>query len=470
MSSLAATASRDAVSRDRRNGFLGSYLGWVFDGYETFATVLVAPFVVNDLVGPGVAKTTPLYVGGVLAVTLASWAVGGLLSGVVADYIGRRRTLILSIVWYSVCAGLTALSPSFIWFMFLRSLTGLGMGAEWGAGSAMVNELWHPAKRGRGIAFLQGGFAVGFLAAIGLWQVINNGNPNDWRWMFLIGVAPAIATVFIRRGVKDPEMWKEADRRRRAAKERADSGAELDASETELTKSTVSQVLGTAENRRRMLILLGCALSTTVGWWSVSTWIPQFTPTVVAGQVSDLPGTITIVAALYTFGGLLGYLSLGFLADWWGRKRTMMFYFLGSLIMVAVLFKVPKSPGSLELLALINGFFTLGQFTWMALYPAELFPTNTRATAITIVFNLTRFVAAAGALLASWLIGVFGSISTAAIVLGFIYVLGLVLTPFIGPETKGKPLPRAPGAADSPLAFEVATASGPHVGGPAGTG
>jgi MFS family permease len=458
MSTIAAAPSIGRVSsRDRRNGFIGSYLGWVFDGFETFATVLVAAAVVNDLVGPGTALDSPIYVGWILGITLAAWAVGGLLSGIFADYFGRQRTLMFSIAWYSVCAGLTALAPSFGIFLALRFLTGLGMGAEWGAGSAMVNEYWPPEKRGRGIAFLQGGFAVGFLVAIGLWEVINNGSPGAWRWMYVIGVAPAIITVFVRRRVKDPEMWVEADRRRREARDRARSGAALEASDTELTRFTMSQLLGSPATRKRLGLLLCCALATTLGWWAISTWIPQFTAaTALANGVPQpqVPGLITGVAALYVTGGLLGYLALGFIADVIGRKKTMMIFFAGALIMTPILFKVSDSMETLRVLAFINGFFTLGQWTWMALYPAELFPTHTRATAITIVFNATRFLAAAGAVLAGHLIDVFGSIPNAAITFGAIYVLGLIVTPFVGPETKGKPLPRAPGASDEPLDFE----------------
>jgi MFS family permease len=138
MSSVAAPAIRDS-SRDRRNGFIASYLGWLFDGFETFATVLVAAAIVNDLVGPGAAVKHPLYVGGILAATLVAWGVGGLLSGALADRFGRRRVLLWSILWYAAFAGLTALSPSYGLLLVLRFLTGLGMGAEWGAGSSLVS-------------------------------------------------------------------------------------------------------------------------------------------------------------------------------------------------------------------------------------------------------------------------------------------------------------------------------------------
>jgi MFS family permease len=120
-----------------------------------------------------------------------------------------------------------------------------------------------------------------------------------------------------------------------------------------------------------------------------------------------------------------------------------MLYFVGSLITVPALFLWPTSLQGLTIAAAFNGFFTLGQWTWLAIYPSELFPTHIRATAITFVFNTTRLVAALATLLGAFLIQVFGSISTAAVVVGSIYALGFLVTPWIGPETRAKPLPSA---------------------------
>jgi MFS family permease len=143
----------------------------------------------------------------------------------------------------------------------------------------------------------------------------------------------------------------------------------------------------------------------------------------------------------YNAIGILGFIAVGYLADWLGRKPTMIFYFIGSLISVPALFLWPTSLEGLTAAAAVNGFFTLGQWTWLAIYPSELFPTHIRATAITFVFNTTRLVAAVATLISAYLIQVFGSISTAAVVVGSIYVLGLLVTPWIGPETRAKPLP-----------------------------
>lgn len=427
--------------RVQRNGFAGAALGWMFDGYETFATVLVAPAIVNQLIGPGTAQAHPIYVGGILATTLVAWGVGGLLSGILADYIGRRRVLMYSILWYSIFAGAAAFSQNYAVFLVLRFFTGVGMGAEWGAGSSLVSEIWDDKHRGKGIALLQGSFGVGFLVAAGAWQVVNHGSPDDWRWMYILGAAPALVSLFVRRRVKDPDIWVAADRKRRDVRTRIRNGELVGTGDRQLTKSTLAQLFQSPELRRRLILLFLAALSTTMGWWAVSSWIPLFSAQQLAGKVPSVPTAITTVVVAYNVVGLAGYFLMGVLADWLGRKPAMMIYFAGSLVVVPLLFLTPASPALFVALAAINGFFTMGQWTWVALYPAELFPTQVRATAITFVFNTTRFVVAAGTLLSAAAIHFFGSISVAATVLGSGYLVGLLVTPWIGPETKGLPLP-----------------------------
>jgi MFS family permease len=424
-----------------RNGFIGAFLGWLFDGYETYATVLVAAAAVNDLVAPGVAKAQPLFIGGILATTLVAWAIGGLLSGVLADYFGRRRVLLYSILWYSIFAGLTALAPNYILLLALRFLTGIGLGAEWGAGSSLVSELWDPQRRGRGLAYLQSGFGCGFLLAAAIWHFVNNGSTEAWRWMYVIGVTPAIATLFVRRHVKDSRLWTQANERRRLVRDRINANELVGDGERRLTQLTLRQLFETSELRKRVALLLIAAMSTTIGWWAVSAWIPQFTAQQVAGKVPDVSAAITQVVIAYNAIGILGFIVVGYLADRFGRKPTMLFYFAGSLVSVPALFVWPTSLAVLTIAAAVNGFFTLGQWTWLAIYPSELFPTHIRATAITFVFNVTRLVAAGATLIGAYLIQVFGSISTAAVIVGSIYALGLLVTPWIGPETRAKPLP-----------------------------
>lgn len=436
-SNAAAPAAPPATRRDRIHGFTAAALGWMLDGFETYVVVLVGPQVVATLVGP---DASPIYFGGILATTLVAWAIGGLLSGVLADYIGRKKTLMLSILWYAVFAGLTALSPNFVMFIFLRFLAGIGIGAEWGPGSALVGELWKNRTRGRGVALLQGFFGVGFIIATLAWLVLNTG-PESWRWMFVLGVLPAFVAVYVRFFVSDPELWVNSNEQRKQARTRVNTAEDIDPKDVALTRFTMVQVFSDAAMRWRTLVLLLLATVTLIGWWGTSTWIPAYTGVLAGETGADPADAIPYVALAYNGGGVIGYIMLGVFADFYGRKPTMFAYFLGALIMVPVLFLVADTIMMLGVLAAINGFFTLGQFSWIPIYSIENFPTYVRGTAMTIIFNLTRFIAAAGALSAGVLVGVFGGISTAAVVVGSVYVIGVLVALRAGPETKGQPLP-----------------------------
>ncbi|PWD42092.1 MFS transporter [Gordonia paraffinivorans] len=422
----------------RRHAFAGAYLGWMFDGYETFATVLVASFVVSDLVGK---DASPYYVGAILAITLLSWAIGGLASGVLADRFGRRRVMIVSILWYAICAGLTALSPNYAFLLVLRFLTGLGMGAEWGGGSSLVAETAPPHRRGLRLAFLQSGFGIGFLIATGVWQLVNNGNPGDWRWMYALGVLPALLVLYIRRLASDSPLWEKVDRQRRALAAAASEGLDR-AKAAELLKPSIGQVFAHRVYRRRVLMLTIGALASMIGWWAVSTWIPAYARSVLVGTTDDVAGAVTLVVFAYNAAGVVGYLVNGWLADIVGRKPVIFSFFVASVVLTPCMFLIPDSKGSLVFWAAVNGFFTLGQMTWLALYPSELFPTNVRATGMTLVFNLARFPAAVCAFVSASLISAFGSIPDAAIVIGCAgYGLGVLVAWFLGPETRGTTLP-----------------------------
>ena len=155
-----------AADRSSWRALLASNLGWTFDGYETYILVLTGPAVIATLLSP---EQTPIYFGILLAVTLAGWTVGGIGGGLVADRIGRKRTLMLSIFLYAIFTGLTALSPSILVFAIFRFLAGIGIGAEWGAGAVLVSEKFPNYARGRAAAILQSGFGVGFLLASIAW-------------------------------------------------------------------------------------------------------------------------------------------------------------------------------------------------------------------------------------------------------------------------------------------------------------
>jgi len=443
MATIAAQqqAKPQALSAAGWRALVASFLGWLFDGYETYALILVAAVALRQLLEPQQLASLPIYIGGLLAVTLVGWATGGIVAGVLADYIGRKRVLMLSILWYALFTGLTALATSYASFMILRFLTGLGLGAEWGPGTAILGESWPPRSRGRAASVLQSAFAMGLVLASVVWLYVAPFGPSAWRAMFLIGVLPALSVLWIRRSVRESDLWVAARDRRQLARQRLAGGHAVSADDRALTGFTVKRILLAPDLRRRLALLLVLSICTIVAWWAVSTWIPFYAGQIAAKAGGNAQRWVALAGLYYNLGAILGFVVFGVLADTWGRKPTMVLYYAGSIVLVVVLFRVVQDPFTFLMVAAVNGFFTVGQFAWMPVYLPELFPTDVRGSAISLVFDVTRYLAAAGPLLAGWLIVSLGGMSTAASIFGLAYVVGMIVTPFVAPETKGRPLP-----------------------------
>jgi MFS family permease len=194
----AATASIPwfrTVDRGAWRALLAANLGWLFDGFETYALILTAGPAMRSLVDPSAFSQIPAYVGTVFAITLFGWGVGGLIGGVVADYIGRKQTMILAILAYSLTTGLTAFAFNWWSFAALRFLVGVAIGSEWASGASIVAETWPDGARGKGAGTLMSGIAIGFFVACLVWLFVGELGPDAWRYMFLIGVLPALTTL-----------------------------------------------------------------------------------------------------------------------------------------------------------------------------------------------------------------------------------------------------------------------------------
>jgi MFS family permease len=241
-------------------------------------------------------------------------------------------------------------------------------------------------------------------------------------------------------GFKSPLLWIKADRQRREARHGLEIGMGSE-KDRELTQFTMTSVLSAPDLRRRVALLFLMSMSTVVGWSSVSTWIPPYAAQVAAkaGQQSQLRASLVVL--MFSAGAIVGYIVLGVLADILGRKPAIWLYYLGSLIISLRFFLSVNDMRALPIMAAANGFFTNGLYSWMTIYLPELFPTRVRGSAMSLVFDGSRSIAALGPLSAGWLISSFGGIRTAAAVMSLIYVIGLLVTPFAGPETKGKSLP-----------------------------
>src|SRR6266849_2074125 len=311
-----------------------SFLGWVFDGYEAYALFIVMPFALKAILSPAqLATGASVWAGTAVALTLLGWGIGGMVGGVLADYVGRKRMMLYSVFLYALFSGLTAFANTFWVLAALRFITGLAMGSEWSTGVALLAETWPNRARPKGAGFLQSGFGFGTLTAAAVWWLLSQYNPlgpNTWRLMFAVGALPAVFCLYIRRSVDESEKWIRAIKERRWAA----VGTEQKAGARPFT---LTEVFREPESRRRVLLAFLLSLATTVGWWAISSWLPAH-----AGRLAQAAGEpnpqawATRAALLYTSGAVVAYLLSGFVADAIGRRKFLFFTYLGSLAMTPV--------------------------------------------------------------------------------------------------------------------------------------
>ncbi len=417
-----------------------SNLGWMFDGYETFALILVVGVALHDLLAPSQFAQIPAFAGTVIGITLLGWGIGGVIGGVLADYIGRRRTMIFAILAYSITTGLSAFAWDWVSFALLRFLVGVAIGSEWSTGASLTAEVWPDHARGRGAGLMQCGLGIGFFLASFTWLFVSGYGPHAWRIMFFIGVLPALFALWLRTGVPESQKWEHSNEKRKSARTRKKSGAAMSEEDHAFTRFTFADLFADPEICKRTIIVFLMSLTTTVAWWGISTWVPPFVAA-AAGKAGLPPQTWASYAGMsYNLGAICGYIGLGFLADRFGRKPIVMIFFAASLVLTFALYRWTTDLQMLLLVAAVNGFFTLGQYSWMSVWLPELFPTRMRATGMAFAFNAPRFIAFMGPLFAGMLIAQFGGFSGMAVAFSFIYILGFIVVPLL-PETKGKPLP-----------------------------
>jgi len=439
------------LNREQWRVLGASNLAWLFDGFEIYALFLTVGFALHQLLDAAQYAALPRYAGYVLATTVFGWATGGVIGGIIADYIGRKRTMMLAVLAYSLTTGLSAIAWNWQSFAILRFLVGVGIGSEWATGASIVSELWPDHARGKGGGLLQSGAGIGSFLASGVWLVIGGLGPNAWRWMYLVGVLPALLVLYIRRSMPESARWEEASERRRAAHEQRRSGAVLDGEHVALTRFTVTDMFLDRSVRGRLVAAFLMMLSVTLGFWGVATFVPTYVGTVAAKAGLSAPYYSAVAGLLGTGVAIFGFIALGFLSDAIGRKPTTMLYYLMCLILTPVVYLWTQSMGALLAAVTVFGFFTGGIWAWAPVWLPELFPTRMRGTAVAFCFNAPRWISCVGPLIAGTLIVGLGGFGPAATIVGLFFILGAVAAPFL-PETNGKPLPEtvsraAPGPA-----------------------
>lgn len=414
---------------------VGAFLGWIFDGYEALALVIVLGPLLHSVLTPEQAAATPFFSGVVIGITLLGWGIGGLVGGILADYVGRKRMMMWSVLFYALLTGLTAFSHTIWQLCLLRFVTGLAMGSEWSTGIALVAETWPKEARSKGAGFLQSGFGWGTLIAALVWyglSVFDPLGPDNWRLMFIAGALPAFFVLYIRKGVDESEKWIEAVRTGQWGATGASSGPHGGK-----RPFTLKQVFSEPESVRRVVLTSILSVVTIAGWWAVSSWLPVYTRAIAAAQgVTGQGQWESRVSILYTIGAIVAYIVSGFLADALGRRWFLFWTFLGSLVTTIIIYGYVSSVGGMQIFAPLNGFFTLGcAFAWLAIYPAELFRSSVRSTAVSFIFNSARLIAWCFPIFAGTMIKSFGGVAHTALAFGSVYTIGLLL-PWFLPETK----------------------------------
>jgi len=378
------------ATTQQKRALLTTSLGWMLDSMDMMLFSLVLTDLQRDL------HMTASTAGLLMSLSLISAAIGGIFFGWFADKVGRTRALIGSMLLYSIftaCCGLAHTVPQLAIFRFLL---GLGIGGEWAAGGALVAETWPDEHRGKAIGIAQASWALGYALGGTITALVL---PHfGWRVVFFFGIFPAIVTLWIRKAVKEPEIWQQ-----KAA--------------TLPLRSIFYGKLG-----RAALITTGMNAASLFAWWGLFTWIPRFLSLPIAeggrGLTVVQASSWTVFMQIGTFSG---YLAFGYLADYFGRKKTYIAFLLIAAILVPV---YAHAPGARTLLLLgpVVGFFGTGFFSGFTIIASEAFPTAVRGTAMGIVYNVGRFLGAA----APYIIGYISEIGGIAIALSSISIAFLL--------------------------------------------
>lgn len=400
---------------------LMSWAGWVFDFYDLILfTFLLIP-IGREL---SLSKVELSYI---LGASLAATALGGVIFGVLSDRYGRRKVLQWTILTYSIGTFLSGFSPTLVVLLIFRIITGLGVGGEWATGQTYVGETFPPKVRARYAAFMQTGAPFGIVIASIVGGFLEPA--VGWRACFLVSVLPALLVVLIRKRLPESDVW--------AERKRLISDKEFKAGEVEQESRSKFLLLFSSEYRRLFIQSLILAIFDMSAYWFTYSWLPGY-----LHEQRHFPMAKSAVWMLVTqAGGLLGYLSFGFVADKLGRRPAYSIYsfiMACALVMITLMWNVVVVyPAVILSFMFLVGFGT-GMFSGYGPLFSELYPTSIRNTAMGSAFNLARgvqfFTPVVIAVVAESY-GLSGGISLAAV---FALLTGIWIWTF--PETKGRKL------------------------------
>ena len=388
-----------------RRALVATALGWGLDGFDFYLYVYALPAILTTF---ALSKAA----GGLLATyTLAASAIGGIAAGTIADRIGRRTMLMLSIAWYAFFTMLSGFAQNYTQLALFRGLEGLGFGGEWAVGSVLISEWAGASTRGRTLGFMQGAWAVGWLAANLAFQIVmaSAGPDPGWRYLFFLGVLPALSVLYIRRNVSDPPTF-------------ARQGF------------TLPRIFAPAIVRTTIAASL-LAIGVQTGYYALFTWMPAY----LTSQRHIPPVTSGNYLYFLIAGSFAGYISAGYINDALGRRHTFMLFSICSAIVVPLYLYLVAADWQLLVAGPVLGFFASGAFSGFGPYLSELFPSTMRGAAQGFCYNVGRGIAGFGPFIVGALAARYpiGTAMTAVAI--FAYMLAVLAVLFL-PETRGKEL------------------------------
>jgi len=352
------------LTSSQKKAFIAAYLGWMLDAFDFFILVFVIKDVAKDF------HTTKAAVTVAITLTLACRPIGAFLFGIAADRWGRKRPLMIDIVLYSVLELLSGFSPNLTTFLILRALFGVAMGGEWGLGASLALESVPAKTRGLLSGILQQGYPVGYLLAAVLFRFILPG--LGWRWMFFIGVLPALLSLFIRAHVEESPVWEKGEH----------------------TRANFS--IGDALRRSGVLFCYLVLLMTTFNFMSHGT--QDLYPTFLQTQHHFDTDTVSNIAIIYNIGALIGGICIGALSERIGRKRAIVICALLGLLAVYP-WAFSTTAAGLAIGAFMMQFFVQGAWGVIPAHLSELSPNTMRGTFTGFAYQLGNLVASSNAVI-----------------------------------------------------------------------
>ena len=426
-----ANSLTERLTNEQIRGFWAAWGGWMLDGLDSFIYALVLlPSLRELLPHSGIVATQSNvgYYGGLLfALFLVGWGLA-FLWGPIGDKIGRVRTLMLTIAWYSAFTFLGALVTNVWQLAILRLLAGIGIGGEWAMGGTYVAEAWPERRRRAGAGYMHTGYYVGIFLAAALNYLI--GSHYGWRAMFAVGGLPALLLAWLRYGVTEPSRWSQKAETVR-----------------EFAWHRPLKLLFSPALRRRTILNSLFMLASISGLWAGTVYVPAAVTSLSeaagrnAASAAQLASRATMLVA---FATILGCLIMPWLAEKLGRRGALAFFFAIMAAFVALTFGrvYYLGPAALPLFFVCLFFVGFGgaNFAVYTLWLPEQYPTECRASAFAFATSFARFAGAAITFLVGNGVQRYGSLGIPVALTSIGFLVGLVLIP-LGVETRGQPLP-----------------------------